>query len=88
MGGIVYLNFFFQIISKFLHLEKLVKVAVPRLWHFVLSPMNVVPDVEKSVSRHDPVRMLEHSKPSQKTNSLVSKAVCGYSLRQGVQKMP
>ena len=34
VGGIVYLKICFQIINKLLHLEKLVKVAVPRLWHF------------------------------------------------------
>ena len=53
-GGIVNLKICFQIINKFPNLEKLVKVTVSRPWHFcVVIQMNIVPDVHKSVSRHD-----------------------------------
>ena len=55
VGGIVYLKICFHIINKLPNLEKLVKVTVSRPWHFcVVTQMNIVPDVQKSVSRHDP----------------------------------
>jgi len=46
IGIVVYAKVCVQVIEKFSHFEKLVKVWVPRLWHFgVITKMEVVPDV-------------------------------------------
>ena len=50
VGIVIYSKVSVQVIEKFSHLEKLVKIWLPTLWHFaVVTKVEVVPDLQEPV---------------------------------------
>lgn len=45
VGIVIYLKGSVQVIEKFSHLEKLVEIWLPTLWHFAVTKVEVVPDL-------------------------------------------
>ena len=53
VGIVIYSKVSVQVSEKFSHLEKLVEIWLPTLWHFaVVTKVEVVPDLQEPVPRH------------------------------------